>query len=140
MVGSVAMEEAVLILCDRVKREAGTNKATLDGVFDQVATTVPGALAACLFVRCYGAADGPHQLTLLLRRPDGGIEALPPFAFPAAGGKIEGEINLAPLPLPLAGRYQFVLSVDGTAVGSVSFMVLALAPPPPATPDDPSAN
>ncbi|MBL8623834.1 MAG: hypothetical protein JNK64_21170 [Myxococcales bacterium] len=134
------MEEAVLILCDRVKREAGTNKATLDGVFDQVATAVPGALAACLFVRCYGAADGPHQLTLLLRRPDGVVESLPPFAFPAAGGKIEGEVNLAPLPLPVAGRYQFVLSVDGTAVGSVSFMVLALAPPPPATPDDPSAN
>ena len=134
------MEEAVLILCDRVKREAGTNKATLDGVFDQVATTVPGALAAGLFVRCYGAADGPHQLTLLLRRPDGVVESLPPFAFPAAGGKIEGEVNLAPLPLPVAGRYQFVLSVDGTAVGSVSFTVLALAPPPPATPDDPSAN
>lgn len=134
------MEEAVLILCDRVKREAGTNKATLDGVFDQVATAVPGALAACLFVRCYGAADGPHQLTLLLRRPDGVVESLPPFAFPAAGGKIEGEVNLAPLPLPVAGRYQFVLSVDGTAVGSVSFMVLALAPPPPASPDDPSAN
>lgn len=135
------MDEAVLILCDRVKREAGTHKATLDGIFDQVAAVVPGALAACLFVRCYGAADGPHQLTLHLRRPDGVVEALPPFAFPAAGGKIEGEINLAPLPLPLAGRYQFVLSVDGVAVGRVSFVVIAVAPPPsPPTRDDPSAN
>ncbi len=123
------IDEAVLILCDRVVRAAGTHKATLEGVFDQVATVLPGKLDACLFVRCYGATDGAHQLALRLRRPDGVVDALPSFGFPAAGGKLEGEVNLSPLTLPTAGRYQFVLTVDGDAVASVSFTVLALPAP-----------
>lgn len=121
----MAVHEAIFVLCDRVKREAGTNKATLDGLFDRVMVThFPGALNAYLYVRFFGATGTHAELKLVLNRPNGMKEVLPPFVFKSdPGGRVEGEIALQGVPLFGKGRHSFTLSWNGTIVGTVSFNV-----------------
>lgn len=137
------LKEIVLILCDRVKREAVTNKATIDGVFTNVhLPKFPGGLNATLYMRFRVDDQAATQVTALLAfvRPNGAVEPLPITKFKVAQGFGEMGINLVGLPLLQSGRHAFVLSAgpSNTEVARTTFNVVSLEPKNDAKPDAPT--
>lgn len=122
---SVTIREIAVILCDRVKREAGTNKATLDGIFDRVfLPAFPGGMNMALFIRVVAEDAGSElPLTFNLVRPNGMIERFPPVRLVLTDGRAEGQVNIQGLPIMEPGEHRFELSHGSTRVGLTSFIV-----------------
>jgi hypothetical protein len=120
-------KEIAMVLCDRVKREAGTNKATIDGVFDRVLVTqFPSGVNCTLFLRVYPEDHtlAKIEVQLGIQGPNGVVVNLPKITLNMENGKAEGEINLKPLPIKSAGRHRLILQ-DATGVtASVSFLAM----------------
>jgi hypothetical protein len=128
---SVLPKEVAFLLCDRVKREHGTGKAIIDGVFDRVRVKqLPGALNCTLFVRAYypdGAQVPKSKVRVMLQRPTGQTEQLPEVWVNCTENKIEAQFELQGFLLLHAGRHVFALNVDGLEVGQVRFDVSVAA-------------
>lgn len=118
------VHEPIIVLCDRVKREAGTNKATLDGLFDKVGVvSFPAALNGTVYFRFLGATGSSGDLRLVLNRPNGLKEQLPAMKVNVAAGRVEGEIVIQGLPLLGKGKHVISLSWNNSPVASASFNV-----------------
>jgi hypothetical protein len=129
---AIQPKEVVFLLCDRVKREAGTAKAIIDGVFDHVQVRqFPGGLTCCLFIRAYidSTEVTETKLRISLIRPNGMIETMPESWFSFANGKIELEVNLEGMPLLHVGRHVFVLYLGTVEVSRVRFEVVSTTAP-----------
>ncbi len=136
------LSETILVLCDRVKREEGTGKAMLDGLFDNVRINgLPSGLNATLYIRFYvddpKLAQVPIQIALI--RPNGAREHLPPMMMPIAAGRSEVQIALNNLPLLQPGLHYFVFSAMGSAeVARTRFLVTLMEVPRAAAPNTPT--
>lgn len=136
--------EPVLVTCDRVVREGGTNKAHLQGVFDKVfVSTLPAALDCWLYVSFYleDAEPGPCHMQLSLERPGGSVDTMPEVAFAVADARVEGDVHLQQIPLITAGIHRVVLTVGGVRVASARIHVERVAgAPEPEPPRPPSPS
>ena len=123
---SVRFREAVLVLCDRVRREMGSGKPILDGVFDQITVaSYPGGINCSLWVKCYlkDPTVTSVPLRLSLERPSGTTEPFPEVPIAVKEGRLEIDVNLHPLPL-LHGGWHRILLLDGVEIAaSASFLV-----------------
>ncbi len=118
--------EPILVPCDHVVREAGTNKAHLHGVFDKVfVSALPAALDCWLYISFYleDLEPGPCTLQLSLERPGGSVDLMPPVAFAVADSRVEGDMHLQQVPLLTPGIHRLVLSVGAARVASVRIYV-----------------
>jgi hypothetical protein len=119
------VKEVALLLCDRIVREAETNKAQLQGVFQQIfLPTVPGGLNAALFIRFRVDPPRPsHPVDLFLSRPNGIQQRIATIPMVASAGLVEGAVQLQGLPIMQFGRHTFSMHVPGGGdeLGSVSF-------------------
>lgn len=122
--------EAVLLLCDGIIREAGTNKPHLHGLFDRIqVASFPAALNCWLFVRFYLEAIGSAALSLEIERPGGARETMiGAFEFRGAEEKFEGQIQIQGFPLFAQGLHRIHVCMDATPIVTTSFHVATAAP------------
>lgn len=130
---ALPVEEAVLLLCDRVIRDAKSRKAVLDGVFDRVLVpSYPGGLNCALYFRFYinGTSLSQVPIRLAIHGPKGEVEQLPGFSVGVQpGDRVEGVANFESLPIPTAGRYIIALSTGDVEVGRVRFEAISSGGP-----------
>jgi hypothetical protein len=117
--------EPTIILCDRVHREAGTNKAHLQGLWNRLlAGGLPAGLTASVFVRFYlDPAATSVEVQLKLVRPNHQMEMLPKMRLHCSEGKCEADIGIQGMPILQVGRHELHLLVEGDQVTSTSFTV-----------------
>lgn len=135
--------EPILVPCDRVEREPGTNKAHLHGVFDKVfVSALPAALDCWLYISFYleDLEPGPCTLQLSLERPGGSVDTLPAVAFAVADARVEGDMHLQQVPLLTPGVHRLVLTVGGARVASVRVYVEKVEGAAPRVPTVPPAG
>lgn len=132
---SPSVKEAVLVLCDRVTREPGSNKATLAGLFDQVRVTgepFPASLTCTLFLRFYvnGTPAAKLPFSLSIQRPTGAIERVFTGTLDLVShekgseGRVESQFAFQNLPLYGEGRHTFIVTTGSTEIGRARFDVL----------------
>ena len=125
----VTIKEANLVLCDRVKREAGTNKATVDGVFDRAFfPKLPGGLNCTLFLKLAGeaASSGQVPLSVSLVRPNGVADQFPPLIVTMQHDRAESDLNFQGLPILDYGEHRFEVRHGGNIIAKVSFNALEI--------------
>jgi hypothetical protein len=117
-----------LLFCSRAVTDPGTGTTDLLGVFDIFHVQgFPGLSPPfTAFVQLTDGAGG-YQLTVeVYNLADGALVAGadgPVASFPDRFSKQNFFIRLPPLPLPHAGRYDFVLLADGQEVDRQEFVV-----------------
>lgn len=139
-------EVKAFLLCDFVIQEAGTNKKSLIGIFEQVNTPrFPFRHGRMSVYANLADAHGQYDLTLrLVRLRDGKvlieakglrIQVADPLQMAEVGMNLEGIVFEEP------GKYEFALYANDQFVQSKPFRVVQLEQPPgtvpPGTPPAP---
>ena len=136
-------EVKAFLLCDYVLHEAGSNKKSLIGIFEQVnSPRFPFRHGRMSVYANLADAHGSYELTLrLVRLQDGKIlleakgmrvQVADPLQVSELGVNLEGIVFEEP------GKYEFVLYANEQFLQSKPFRVMKQeAPPPPAPPPPP---
>jgi hypothetical protein len=135
-------EVKAFLICDYVLHEAGTNKKSLIGIFEQVnSPRFPFRHGRMSVYANITDAQGPYDLTLrLVRLRDGKI------LLEAKGMKVqvpdplqvsELGVNLEGIGFEEPGKYEFVLYANEQFLQSKPFRVLKVELPPGSAPPGP---
>lgn len=134
-------EGIALMLCDSIITEAGTNKKTLIGTFNQIAApAVPATHPKMSAFVCISEGRGEYDVSLRICKTPDDSNVTPPPMFEIRGrvkfstplAVIEIAFNLEGVTFAEYGRYDIEFLCNGVPVLTRPFFVVA--PPQPSLP------
>jgi hypothetical protein len=117
-----------MLVCDNAITEAGTNKKSLIGVFDNIlAAQIPTEHGPFWIYAKLADAEGtysPKVKLVHLEKEQIMIEiGLHPINIPDRTAVFDFALPVPRLPFPFAGKYEFQLEMDGVFIGRTVFTV-----------------
>jgi hypothetical protein len=120
-----------MLVCDNAITEAGTNKKSLIGIFENIfSAEIPTAHGPFWIYAKLADAEGtytPKVKLVHLEKEQVIVEiGLHPITIPDRAVAFELALPVPRLPFPFAGKYEFQLEMDGIFVGRTVFSVNVL--------------